>query len=55
MLLGYQSGMITEKGNLEALYKQLMELAYYQTNGDESMVMEAMENIEVIQERLYQK
>ena len=54
LLLGYQSGVTTDKGNIEALYKMLIELSVHQTNGDEALIIEAMENIDTIQEFLYQ-
>ena len=55
LLLGYQSGVATDKGNLEALYKMLIELSVHQTNGNKALVIEAMENIDTIQEFLYQQ
>lgn len=54
LLLGYQVGTTTDKSHLEALYKMLIELSVHQTNGNETLIIEAMENIDTIQEFLYQ-
>lgn len=54
LLLGYQVGRTTDKSHLEALYKMLIELSVHQTKGNEALIIEAMENIDTIQEFLYQ-
>ena len=54
LLLGYQGGTTTDKSNLEALYTLLIDLAYYQSNGNKTAIIEATENIDTIQEFLYQ-
>ena len=54
MIVNQATNPRSEKDLLQALYTQLIALSAYQTNSNEDEVLEAMENIEVIQERLYQ-
>lgn len=54
LLLGYQVGTTTDKSHLEALYTLLIDLACYQSNGNKEAIIEATENIDTIQEFLYQ-
>ena len=54
LLLGYQAGTTTDKSNIEALYTLLIDLACHQSNGNKEAIIEAMENIDTIQEFLYQ-
>jgi hypothetical protein len=55
VLLDYQSGVKTDNDLLETLYTQLITLAFYQADGNKALVLEAMENIEAIQEKLNQE
>lgn len=55
VILEYHSGALTDKKLLQAMYQSFMKLAHNQTGGNEALVLEAMENIEALQELLYQK
>lgn len=52
LLLGYQVGTTTDKSHLEALYTLLIDLACYQSNSNKALVIEAMDNIEALQDML---
>ena len=54
-VIDYQSGVKTDNDLLETLYTQLITLAFYQADGNKALVLEAMENIEAIQEKLNQE
>ncbi|CAE11035.1 hypothetical protein [Wolinella succinogenes] len=54
VILDYHSKTLTDKKLLQAMYKSFMELAHSQTDGNEALVLEAMENIEALQELLHQ-
>lgn len=54
MIINHATNPRSEKNLLQACYTQLIALSAYQTNSNEAEVLEAMENIEAIQERLYQ-
>jgi phage I-like protein len=54
LIIDHSQNPYGDKALLKALYTQLISLSAYQTNSNEDEVLEAMENIEVIQERLYQ-
>ena len=54
MMLSYQTGRITDTQLLNITYDNLLILVNAQTDGNKALVLEAMENIEVIQEFNYQ-
>ena len=54
VILAYHSKALTDKKLLQAMYKNFMQLAYSQTDGNEVLISEAMENIEALQELLNQ-
>lgn len=54
VILDYHSRTLTDQKLLQAMYKSFMKLAHSQTDGNEALVLEAMENIETLQECLKQ-
>ncbi len=54
LIINHAQDPYHDKALLKALYHQIIGLSHHQTNGSEALIIDAMENIEAIKERLYQ-
>ena len=52
LIINHSQNPYGDKALLKALYTQIIALSHHQTNGNEALIIEAMESIETIQERL---